>query len=396
MPTKSSTLPLSVAIILAATVPQFGMNIITPALPQIGTFFGVDIDTLPLLITSYLAGYAIAVLFAGIMAERYNLKTLQLWTSFLFALSSIACCYAPTMEILLGLRFIQALLGCGVTVLARLMVQRTYPSEQHIGIITALALAVAISPVIAPVIGGVLIENSTWTLLFYVLATMGILAGILVWCFVPTLPVSAQTNKVPIHSIFQQCFQSIKGSDFSLYLWSISLVSMSQIAFVSASASVMQNTLQISPKFYGLLLAIIAVGFVIGTQITRTQVPKHGLPFIYKIAGIVSALSCMLMASLTLLYPTHYLGLILPMFGIMLTVGLVVPASQAGLLRIKTHYSGYLASLFFFSQIMLSTLYGSISKLFAIGTVWQLTMFTVIPSLVFCGVIILNMKRLRQ
>lgn len=285
---------------------------------------------------------------------------------------------------LLALRFFQALFGCGITVLARLIVQRVYPTEKHIGIITTLALAVAISPVIAPLLGGVLIETSTWQILFYALALTGLVSLILIWLFVPSLPPKQQIKKSSVIAVLRNCNHSVKGTLFYVHLLSISLVSMAQIAFISSSAAIMQVNMGISAKFYGFLLALIAIGFVVGTQITRIIVPKYGLYLIYKVSAALSLISNILMLLLVSLCPSCYLSLILPMLGLMLTVGLVVPASQAGLLQIKSNNAGYLASIFFFSQIMLSTIYGSVGKFMEIDTTYELAIFTAIPGFVFC------------
>lgn len=90
--------PISLSIILAAMVPQLGMNIITPALPRMGSFFGVSDSNLPLLITAYLAGYAIAVLGAGVIADRYNIKKFSYMLS--VCLLFFLCCVV--MPILLS------------------------------------------------------------------------------------------------------------------------------------------------------------------------------------------------------------------------------------------------------------------------------------------------------
>lgn len=300
-----------------------------------------------------------------------------------------------SFELFLVFRFLQAFFGCGVTVLARLIIQRVYPTEKHIGIITTLALAVAISPVIAPVLGGILIDSSTWQILFYVLALAGSISLVFIGLFIPSLPPKQQIKKDSVVTVLRDCSLAVKGTFFYVHLLSISLVSMAQIAFVSSSAAIMQSAMGISAKLYGVLLALIAIGFVIGTQITRIVVPRYGLYFIYRVSATIALISSILMLSLVSLYPSCYFSLAMPMFGLMLTVGLVVPASQAGLLQIKSNNAGYLASIFFFSQIMLSTVYGSLSKFIVISTTYELAVFTVIPSFIFCLFIVYSLRNLR-
>lgn len=360
---KSKNWLLNFSLIFSSTIPQFGMNIVAPALPQLGNYFHSEVTSLQFVITLYLIGYAFAVLFSGVLSERFGARQVHIWGITVFSLSSFACTQVTSFYLLLALRFIQALCGCGITVLSRLIIQQVYPAQKHIGIITTLALVVALSPGVAPVLGGLILDIYDWKQIFWFLGGMGGISLLLFCYFVPSIQ-KYPNNISTISSFFNEVFHGVKQQAFRRYLVAISLVSMGQIAFLANSAYPIQINMGISASEYGFLLALTAIGFVIGTQIARIIVPQYGTQAVLLCAGIVSLLGGTAIISASYLWPNSPWSLVAPMLIIMLSVGIVVPATQAGLLRIPSAKPGYLASVFFFGQIALSTIYGMGTKSF--------------------------------
>lgn len=358
---------LGFSLMFSATIPQFGMNMVAPALPQMGSYFHAQASALQYIITIYLVGYAIAVLFSGILSQRFGARRVHIWGILIFSISSIACTFVTSFHALLALRFIQALCGCGITVLSRLIVQQIYPLHKHIGIVTILALAVALSPSVAPVLGGLMLELTNWQWIFWFFSAMGILSLVLFYICVPSVKMEKET-KFKLSDFMEAFCSGAKKQAFRRYLLAISLISMGQFAFLANSAYLMQIKMGISASQYGVLLAAIAIGFVIGTQGTRLTVPKYGLHKVLFIGTLLALLSGLTIIPACFLWPNSAWSLVVPMFIVMLSMGIVVPSTQAGLLRIPSEKSGYLASLFFFGQIALSTLYSMGIKSFNTDT----------------------------
>lgn len=363
------------------------MNMIVPALPQLGQALQIDGSSLAFIITVYLIGYAIAVLFSGALADRFGSRRVHLLGSSLFVLSSLLAPFAQSLGPLLALRFIQAASIGGITVMARLLAKHLYPESRQVDIITTLALVVALTPALAPLAGGTLLLVANWPAIFFAQAFIGLLSLMLFWRHVPessaptrdtTLTGSAashdtqtqpqregQTGRLhdsPLKRILQTLHEA-RHPTFCRYALAISLVSMSQIFFLAHSAYPIQTEQELSGSQYGVLLGLITTGFVIGTQVTRLAIPRFGLHRLLRIASGLAALCGLMMIGLTHLGPGTATSLGAPMFGIMLCVGIVVPATQAGLLQIPARHPGMLASLFFFTQIVGSTLYSTGAKL---------------------------------
>ncbi|MDO5102631.1 MAG: MFS transporter [Lautropia sp.] len=390
---------LTTALLLAATVPQLGMNMIVPALPQLGASLNIDGSSQPFVITVYLVGYAVAVLFSGTLADRFGARRVHLFGSALFCLCSLLALVAPGLGALLVLRFIQAASIGGITVIARLLAKQLYPDSQQVGIITTLALVVALTPALAPLAGGTILLVTHWPAIFLVQALIGLVSFVLFWRHVPdpkTANVAASAVGIPAQppgnqpstsppqeppaQQIRQTLSEARNPAFCHYALAISLISMSQIFFLANSAYPMQAEQRLSGSQYGLMLGLITAGFVIGTQLTRLGMPRLGLHRLLKTASGLAAACGLLMIILAHLWPDAALSLGAPMFGIMLSVGIIVPATQAGLLNIPARHPGMLASLFFFMQIVASTLYGMSAKFISMD-IPSLAIGTALPCL---------------
>ena len=95
-------------ILLAAAVALGPMatDMYLPALPQIGSDFGAGTDQVQLTLSLYVVGFAIAQLICGPLADRFGRKPVMIGGMVLFAVASIGCALASSIESLQMFRFL--------------------------------------------------------------------------------------------------------------------------------------------------------------------------------------------------------------------------------------------------------------------------------------------------
>ncbi|MCL1477742.1 MAG: Bcr/CflA family efflux MFS transporter, partial [Marinobacter sp.] len=159
-------------ILLAAAVAlgPLATDMYLPALPQIGSDLNASIGDVQLTLSFYLAGFAMAQLFCGPLADRFGRKPIMIAGFFIFALASIGCARATNVDSLMLFRFLQALGGSAGPVLGRAAVRDIYTPQQSTRIMAILASIMALAPALAPTIGGVMVTHLGWASIFYVLA----------------------------------------------------------------------------------------------------------------------------------------------------------------------------------------------------------------------------------
>lgn len=138
-----------------------------------------------LTISVYLVGFGIGQAIYGPLSDRHGRKPVLLAAIALFVAASVVCAVAPSIEVLIVARFLQAIGGAGVLVLPRAIAR-----DLHEGVFVArelsrMAAVMALTPVVAPLIGGVLQTAFGWRSNFVALTAFGLMLAVMVWTLLP-------------------------------------------------------------------------------------------------------------------------------------------------------------------------------------------------------------------
>ncbi len=162
-----------------AAMGSMAIHMLVPALPSISVDLGIGEAKTQQAVSVYLAGLAGGQLLAGPMIDRIGRRPLMLVGLMLFIVGALACAMAPSSDILMLARLVQAMGGaCGV-VTARVMVGDVFGPTRAAGVQATLMMIVLISPAISPVLGGVIVDVGGWRSIFLLLSAAGLLALIL-------------------------------------------------------------------------------------------------------------------------------------------------------------------------------------------------------------------------
>lgn len=140
-------------LLLLVIMPMLATDIYLPAIPMINEEFEGGAFAATDTLTSYMLGYSVSLLTAGVLADIYGRRTISIAGTLLFSIASLGCFLAPSIEGLMAWRFLQALGGgCG-TLIARIVVRDSYPLMSQVKILSYLAAGLVISPIVGPILG---------------------------------------------------------------------------------------------------------------------------------------------------------------------------------------------------------------------------------------------------
>ncbi|MCA6224980.1 MAG: multidrug effflux MFS transporter, partial [Phenylobacterium sp.] len=162
---------------LTAFAPM-AIDMYLPSLPAIGADLGVSGAYTQVTVSAFLAGMAIGQFFYGPASDRLGRRGPILAGVALFVLASCACALAPTADFLIAARFVQALGGCAGAVVARAVVRDRFDHTETARMLSLLTLVMGLAPILAPLLGGVLLELGGWRANFWALALFGIAVGL--------------------------------------------------------------------------------------------------------------------------------------------------------------------------------------------------------------------------
>ena len=275
--TAAGGLSLSLILLLAlfTAMDAMAIDMYLPSMPAIGRGFGVSAAQVQQTLSIFLIGLAVGQAAYGPLLDRYGRRLPMLIGVVIFVAGSVVAALAPSIEWLLTARFLQALGAAAGLVTPRAIVSDRCTLAESAPIFSLLMQIMMIAPILAPIIGGFLLEQGSWRLIFWALAGIGVLG--LLWGIVTvpeTLP-AQQRSSLSLSSILHSYSQQLRLPIFMAYTLAGSFVLSSLFLYISHSAFIFTQHFDLTPSVFSYLFAGNAVSLVIGGQLS-TSLLKRG------------------------------------------------------------------------------------------------------------------------
>ena len=346
--------PPARTVVVLGMLSMFGplsLDLYLPALPELADDLNASASAAQLSITACLVGLAVGQLIAGPLSDRLGRRRPLIVGLVGFLLASVACALAPSVAILVLLRFIQGLAGAAGLVISRAIARDLYSGRALMIFFSRLILIAGLAPVIAPILGGQLSRIMSWRGIFGVLAGFGAILLLAGWLGLKeTLP--------PERRIVGGFGKTLHGYNTLLHdrffvgcALSSGLAGASMFAYISGSTFVLQRIYGMSPQGFSFVFGAISLGLVIAAQIggrlalvwPLTRVLGFGLA-----VNLFGATS--LLATVIIGLP---LGVLIAALSVMVSaVGLIFPTANALALADYPDLAGTASSMQGLSQFV--------------------------------------------
>lgn len=163
-------------IMLGTFMAVLDATIVNVGLPKIMASFGVGIDKIEWVITAYMLSMAVMLPTSGWLADKFGYKRLYFLGLLLFTVGSALCGMSNDENTLILSRIIQGLGAGTIQPLGMAIITREFPPQQRGVAIGFWAISAAASVSFGPLIGGYLVDNFSWQLIFDVNIPFGIAA----------------------------------------------------------------------------------------------------------------------------------------------------------------------------------------------------------------------------
>ena len=163
-------------VMLGTFMAVLDSTIVNVSLPKIMSSFGVGLSTIQWVITAYMLSMAAMLPASGWLADKFGYKKMYFWGLFLFTLGSLLCGMSNDETTLILSRIIQGLGAGAIQPLGMAIITREFPPHQRGLALGFWAIASAASVSFGPMIGGYLVDNFSWQLIFDVNVPVGIVA----------------------------------------------------------------------------------------------------------------------------------------------------------------------------------------------------------------------------
>ncbi len=350
-PKKQSQLYLILILGLMSAIGPLSIDMYLPAFPSIAKGLNSSIDRVTLSLSSFFVGISIGQLVYGPLLERYGRKMPLYFGLSLYAVSALACATAVSVEMLILFRFFQALGGCVGMVASRAMVRDLFDVKDNAKVFSTLMLVIAVSPIIAPTLGGFISTYLGWRYIFVMLIIVIalILAGI--YFLLPDSKGADANYSLQPKAILASFGSVLKNPQFLLYTFSGAVASAGLYAFISGSPYVFIEFFKQSQQHYGWGFAFVASGLIGSSQLNSFLLKKYHSDQIIQVAlYFQSTVAIFLVASAIFGFATLVSTLLL-VFLFLCCQGFIFPNASALSMAPFGHNAGNASALMGFIQM---------------------------------------------
>ncbi len=369
-------------ILLLAMVSALGpvaMQILLPAIPIIKDSFTVSTAVAQLTLSLSMAAIAVATLAYGPLSDRYGRKPVLVAGMIITIIGSILCVLAPSIELLIAGRIVQAAGGAVGMVVARAIVRDVYDAREAASVIATLVMVMVVMPMLSPAVGGELMVRLDWHSVFVLVAIISaLLLGLLVYALPETLREPVIFTGVGDMLRSYQALMRVRV--FQGYSLSVAFVSVVFFSFIAAAPEIMVSVFERPATEYGYYFIIIPLGFMIGNYVTRYYGRKFGIQRMIDYGSQISLAGIGLAIILQLLGLHHPAALFLPIAVAIFGNGITLPNAQAGAINAAPHMAGSASGLTGFMQMAFSAVAAQAVALIFNGTVYPMLVLMLLAS----------------
>ena len=356
----------------AVALGPLAVDLYLPALPAIGRALGARPDQVQLTLSTYMLGFSLAQLMVGPLSDRFGRKPVMLFGLLAFALASLACMLAQSIETLLLARFFQALGAAVGPVLGRAAVRDIYGPREAARSLAYIGMVMGLAPGLAPLMGSLLVVHYDWTSTFAVLiGYAGLLAIILSFLLPEPLPYERRQSIAP-RTILSNYRLLVRHRHFVGHTLAASAAFAGLFAFLSGSSFVLIEFMEVSEVTYGWLFGVAIAGYIGGNLISARGSGRLGMGRLILLGSLLSTLGGGAMALFAWNGVYSVAAVILPHTLFLMGVGILMPQTMAGAVGPFPAMAGSASALFGFVQMTTAAGVGALVGYLHDGTSWPM------------------------
>ncbi|MGV7961936.1 Bcr/CflA family multidrug efflux MFS transporter [Photorhabdus tasmaniensis] len=378
---RSSYLGLILILGLLSMLMPLAIDMYLPSLPTVAEDFGVDSGRVQMTLSSYILGFAIGQMIYGPMADSLGRKPVILGGVIVFALASAACTIAKDIDDFIYMRFLHGFSAAAASVVINALMRDMFTKDEFSRSMSFVILVMTIAPLIAPILGGMMMIWFTWHAIFWSIAITAVIGVFLVAFFIKeTLP-KEKRQKFHLRTTISQFIMLFRQRRVFCYMLASGFSFAGMFSFLSAGPFVYIELNGVSPQKFGYYFALNIVFLFVMTTINSRYVQRFGaLRMMYFGLSVQFIMGIWLLLSTVLDF--GFISLVIGVAAYVCGIAMITSNVMAVVLDDYPHMAGTVSSLAGTIRFGISALVGILLAMLPARSAWPM-----VGSMVLCVIL---------
>ena len=250
-------------ITILSMIPPLSTDLYMPALPEMTAYFNTTSTLMSFTMTIFFIFMAIGILILGPMSDKYGRKPVLIASISISLIFSAACAFAPNILLLILARGASAFGAGGMVAISTALIRDSYEGKAMSKVLSVTQAFMLIAPMLAPVLGALILEVADWKMTFIVLAALtGVsLAG--AFLLEETLPVKERTQSSTLQSILG-LRKVAKNPNFTSLLLVGAIIAAPFMAYLALASYIYIDGFGVSETTFSMYFALNAAASILG------------------------------------------------------------------------------------------------------------------------------------
>ncbi|TPG19510.1 multidrug effflux MFS transporter [Pedococcus bigeumensis] len=324
-----------------------------PALPSITRDLAASESAVQGTLTGILLGMGLGQLLVGPLADAVGRRRPLIAGLALHIAASVFCAFAPTIELLTVGRVIQGLGNAAVAVVSMAMVRDLFAGSAAATMLSRLMLVMGLAPVLAPTLGGFILQLTSWRGVFVILAVAGTLMVTLASLALrETLPVERR-RALALRPVLSTYGMLLRDRTFVGLVLISGLMFATLFSYIGGSSFVLQDIYGLSVTQFGLAFGLNSLGFLTGSQLNPFLLKRFAPRQLVRAGVSIGAVAALVLLASAATGIGGLTMILVPLWFLLFACGLTLPNTPALALTRHGEAAGTAAALLGASQFVI-------------------------------------------
>lgn len=365
MKTKIDSVQFTALLGAITALAALSVDMSLPALPAMTSDLSAGKAAAQWTLSVFVLGFAGGQIFLGPLSDRVGRRPVLLCGLVAYVITGIVCALAPSIMVLVIMRFLQGLSACAGAVIARAIIRDVFDRQAAAAKQSILTVVTTLAMLIAPIVGAWLLGITGWRGVFALLPIAGAIILALAAMIIPeTRPALVGQRAGALQSYLVVLREPITvGNAFAA-----AFIFAGLFVFIADSSTVFIRTLAITPQAYSLMFATVAFGQLCGSILNRMLALRISPARLIR-SGVGLTVVATLLIGLFAMWPVNTNVFVLAITLYAFALGMTNPNAIAAAMVPLPQYAGSASAIIGFLYFVMASIGASLSGYLLPGTV---------------------------